>query len=105
MLDSPLPNTSTSFSAIDNPLGTSIIPNLRLGSKGNDFFSPRYPSNRRRPVPGGRSASGLPVGERKSGVYTHEEFLKEFSVDLRKTTLKNGENPMLEFYTNVKFLF
>ncbi len=50
------------------------------------------------------SASGLPVGERKSSVFTHAEFMETYA-DLAQTQLKSGENPMLEFYQNVKFLF
>ncbi|KAL0953389.1 hypothetical protein HGRIS_004628 [Hohenbuehelia grisea] len=73
-------------------------------SLGSNFFSSRLPSNRRRPVDGVTSASGLPIGERKSSVFTHAEFLQTYA-DLSKTTLRNGENPMLDFYKNVKFLF
>lgn len=71
---------------------------------GADYFSSYHPSNRRRPVDGVTSASGLPVGERKSSVFTHAQFLSSYA-DLNRTRLKNGENPMLEFYQNVKFLF
>ncbi|KAJ7181061.1 DUF185-domain-containing protein [Mycena filopes] len=71
---------------------------------GVDHFSSYHPSNRRRPVDGVTSASGLPVGERKSSVFTHAQFLSTYA-DLQQTRLKNGENPMLEFYQNVKFLF
>jgi len=73
-------------------------------SLGNNFFSGSYPTNRRVPIDGVASASGLPVGERKSNVFTHAEFLETYA-DLSKTQLKNGENPMLDFYKNVKFLF
>ncbi|KAJ7717114.1 DUF185-domain-containing protein [Mycena maculata] len=71
---------------------------------GADYFSSYHPSNRRRPVDGVLSASGLPVGERKSSVFTHAQFLSTYA-DLHRTRLKSGENPMLEFYQNVKFLF
>lgn len=50
------------------------------------------------------SASGLPVGERKSSVFTHSEFLETYG-ELDQTRLQNGENPMVDFYKNVKFLF
>jgi hypothetical protein len=73
-------------------------------SLGMDFFSSRLPSTRRTPLDGVASASGLPVGERKSNVFTHAEFLQTYA-DLSKTQLQNGENPMLDFYQNVKFLF
>ncbi|KAJ7631328.1 S-adenosyl-L-methionine-dependent methyltransferase [Mycena polygramma] len=73
-------------------------------SLGADHFSSYQPSNRRRPIDGVTSASGLPVGERKSSVFTHAQFLSTYA-DLNRTRLKSGENPMLEFYQNVKFLF
>ncbi|KAF8074921.1 S-adenosyl-L-methionine-dependent methyltransferase [Lyophyllum atratum] len=73
-------------------------------SLGEDFFSSRQLSNRRSPLDGVTSASGLPVGERKSSVFTHSEFMETYG-DLNKTRLQNGENPMLDFYKNVKFLF
>lgn len=83
-----------------NPLTSSSL-SLSLGS---DFFSSRHPTTRRTPLDGVASASGLPVGERKSSVFTHAEFLETYA-DLKKTRLRNGENPMLDFYKNVKFLF
>ncbi|KAI6041216.1 S-adenosyl-L-methionine-dependent methyltransferase [Pisolithus marmoratus] len=70
-------------------------------SLGMQFFSP---SNRRPPHDGISSASGLAVGERKSSVYSHAEFMGTYA-DLGKTQLGNGENPMLEFYKNVQVLF
>jgi len=73
-------------------------------SLGSNFFSSYHPSDRRKPLDGVISASGLPVGERKSNVFTHAEFLETYA-DLDKTKLRNGENPMLEYYQNVKFLF
>jgi len=71
---------------------------------GSQFFSSYQPSNRRSPVDGVASASGLPVGERKSSVFDHAHFLETYA-ELEKTRLRNGENPMLDFYKNVKFLF
>ncbi|KAH7881781.1 S-adenosyl-L-methionine-dependent methyltransferase [Phlebopus sp. FC_14] len=68
---------------------------------GSNFFSP---SSRRSPLDGVASASGLPVGERKSSVFSHSEFLETYG-DMGKTRLKNGENPLVAFYENVKFLF
>ncbi|KAI0056040.1 DUF185-domain-containing protein [Artomyces pyxidatus] len=73
-------------------------------STGEGFFSSYLPPNRRPPVDGVASASGLPVGERKSSVFTHAEFLETYA-DVSSTRLKNGENPLLDFYKNVKFLF
>ncbi|EIW79150.1 DUF185-domain-containing protein [Coniophora puteana RWD-64-598 SS2] len=68
------------------------------------YFSSFHPASRRIPMDGIASASGLPVGERKSSVFTHAEFLQTYS-DLSRTQLRSGENPMVDFYKNVKFLF
>lgn len=73
-------------------------------SVGSGFFSSYHPKNRRTPTDGVTSSSGLPVGERKSSVFTHAEFMETYA-DLGKTKLRNGENPMLDYYKNVKFLF
>lgn len=89
--DLPTPRTS--------PLASSVSP-LALGS---EFFS-SHPRNRRKPVDGVVSASGLPVGPRKSNVFTHAEFMETYA-NLDKTRLRSGENPLLDFYKNVKFLF
>ncbi|KAJ3863800.1 S-adenosyl-L-methionine-dependent methyltransferase [Lentinula novae-zelandiae] len=91
----PIPDRST-------PLASSVQ-SVTLGA---DFFSSHQsPSlNRRNPLDGVSSASGLPVGERMSSVFKHAEFLETYA-DLSRTVLRNGENPMLDFYKNVKFLF
>lgn len=84
-----------------------VIPLMTTASSfalGSHFFSSYQPSTRRRPVDGMTSASGLPVGERKSSVFSHSQFLETYG-ELHKTRLRNGENPMLDFYKNVKFLF
>ncbi|RXW13565.1 hypothetical protein EST38_g12286 [Candolleomyces aberdarensis] len=83
---------------------TPLMSSTSSLSLGSDFFSSTYPADRRTPLDGVASSSGLPVGERKSNVFTHAEFLETYA-DLGKTTLRNGENPMLDFYKNVKFLF
>ncbi|KAG1764824.1 S-adenosyl-L-methionine-dependent methyltransferase [Suillus occidentalis] len=80
-----------------SPLASSTSP-LSLGA---GFFSSRA---RRSPLDGVTSASGLPVGERKSSVFSHAEYLETYA-DLGKTRLVNGENPMVGFYENVKVLF
>jgi hypothetical protein len=83
------------------------LPNANIAtplSAGANFFSSSQPSNRRMPLDGVASASGLPVGERKSSVFTHKAFLETYA-DLDATRLRNGENPMLQFYENVKILF
>lgn len=84
---------------------TPLAGNALSLALGADFFSSRHPNpSRRTPIDGVTSASGLPVGERKSSVFTHAEFLSTYA-DLQNTRLRNGDNPMLEFYKNVKFLF
>lgn len=105
-LSEPVTSTQTPYTADPNmpsrtsPMTTSTS-SLSLGA---DFFSSHRPSNRRTPLDGVTSASGLPVGERKSSVFTHAQFLETYA-DLSKTRLRNGENPMVDFYKNVKFLF
>lgn len=102
MLSLPIPPTQPEMVEWSraSPLTTSTS-SISLGA---DFFSSRHPSNRRRPLDGVSSASGLPVGEHKSSVYSHAEFLETYAY-LEKTQLRNGENPMVDFYKNVKFLF
>ena len=82
------------------PLSTTASP-LEAGP---GFFSSYHPKTRRTPVDGVPSSSGLPVGERKSAVYTHAEFMETYA-DVRRTRLRSGENPLLDTYKNVKFLF
>lgn len=81
---------------------TPLSSNALTSRLGHEFFFSRM--NRRAPLDGINSASGLPVGERPSSVYTHAEFLETYA-DIEKTRLQNGENPMLDYYENVKFLF
>ncbi|KDQ61340.1 hypothetical protein JAAARDRAFT_203873 [Jaapia argillacea MUCL 33604] len=100
VLAEPVDSSKLSTASRSLPLTTNAS-SLSLGSA---FFSSQYPSNRRPPMDGVVSASGLPVGEHKSSVFTHAEFLQTYA-DLSKTRLRNGENPMLDFYQNVKFLF
>jgi hypothetical protein len=50
------------------------------------------------------SGSGLPVGQRQSEVYSHKEFLETYG-QLEMTRLRSRENPMVDYYKNVKFLF
>jgi len=96
----PSSNVDGSFPTRSTPFMT----NTTSMSLGADFFSSGRPSNRRNPLDGVTSASGLPVGERKSSVFTHSEFMETYA-DLNKTRLLSGENPLLDFYKNVKFLF
>jgi hypothetical protein len=84
-----------------SPMSTTASP-LRLGA---DFFtSSTSKYGRRNPLDGLTSTSGLPIGQRQSSVYTHKEFMEKYA-DLDGTRLKSGENPMLDFYQNVKVLF
>lgn len=86
------------------PRMTPLMSTASSFSLGSQFFSSYQPTNRRRPVDGMTSASGLPIGERRSSVFSHSQFLETYG-ELERTRLKNGENPMLDFYKNVKFLF
>jgi hypothetical protein len=98
------PLTSSPSTTHDFSRASPLTTNTSSLSIGADFFSSRHPSNRRRPLDGVTSASGLPVGEHKSSVYSHAEFLETYA-NLGRTILRNGENPMVDFYKNVKFLF
>jgi len=74
------------------------LSSVRLGS---NFFTPKG----RRPRRDGQDPSvGLSVGERQSNVYTHQEFMQTYA-NLKDTQLRNGDNPLLDYYRNVKFLF
>ncbi|KAL1941255.1 hypothetical protein VTO73DRAFT_7467 [Trametes versicolor] len=96
----PEPSEDRSDDARVTPLGMTAS----ALAAGNSFFSSYHPKNRRPPVDGIASSSGLPVGERKSAVYSHAEFMKTYA-DLGRTRLRSGENPLLDTYENVKFLF
>lgn len=97
------PNLHPSL-GVDDPRTTPLSSSVSPLTIGANFFSSYHPTSRRSPVDGVASASGLPVGERKSSVFTHAEFMETYA-DLGRTQLKSRENPMLEFYQNVKFLF
>jgi hypothetical protein len=84
-----------------SPMSTTASP-LRIGA--NFFTSNALKYGRRNPLDGITSTSGLPVGQRQSSVYSHREFMEKYA-DLQATQLRSGENPMLDFYQNVKFLF
>jgi hypothetical protein len=85
---------------VPSPLASSASP-LFMGA---GFFSSFQPQNRHTPTDGVASSSGLPVGERKSNVFTHAVFMETYA-DLESTRLQNGENPLVDYYKNVKFLF
>lgn len=97
MYELALSHPGGSWNSRHNPLINTASP----VSLSESFFSPHVNSIRRKPRDGVASASGLMVGERKSNVFTHAEFLETYA-DLDQTTLKNGENPMVQFYKNVK---
>ncbi|PIL24670.1 hypothetical protein GSI_12554 [Ganoderma sinense ZZ0214-1] len=102
ILAQPLPPADVAREAAPRltPLSTTASPL----AEGNSFFSSYQPKTRRPPMDGVASSSGLPVGERKSQVYTHQEFMETYA-DVRKTRLRSGENPLLDTYKNVKVLF
>ncbi|KAI0730714.1 DUF185-domain-containing protein [Earliella scabrosa] len=101
ILAQPLPVTDAMREAPRfSPLNMTASPL----AEGNSFFSSYHPKTRRPPVDGVTSSSGLPVGERKSQVYTHAEFMETYA-DVQRTRLRSGENPLLDTYKNVKFLF
>ncbi|GAA93545.1 uncharacterized protein L969DRAFT_25194 [Mixia osmundae IAM 14324] len=64
----------------------------------NDFFSP---TRRRALSPAGGLFSGF--ASQKLKIYGHAEFLTRYG-ELEKTQLKDGSNPMLEYYQNTKFI-
>ena len=97
LLAQPLP---TDAPLGPSPLATTASP-LALG--GN-FFSSYHPKNLRLSPDGVASAAGIPGGDVKSSVYTHAEFMSTYA-NLAETRLRNGENPILSLYQNVKFLF
>jgi Putative S-adenosyl-L-methionine-dependent methyltransferase len=63
-----------------------------------NFFSSR--GRRRFPL----DVAGVSSSSGRRNVYTHKDFLRKYS-DAPAMTLRSGENPMLDYYSNVKFLF
>ena len=91
------PNYTTRFSPMSTT-GSSV----RLGA---DFFSSNlHQLGRRTPLDGLASNSGLPIGQKQSAVFTHRAFMEKYA-SLDATRLMNGENPLLDHYQNVKYLF
>lgn len=103
-LAQPPSNSAISAEELSSGRITPLTSTASSFSLGSQYFSSYQPTSRRKPVDGVASASGLPVGERKSSVFSHSQFLETYA-ELDKTRLRNGENPMLDFYKNVKFLF
>ncbi|KAG8923426.1 hypothetical protein FRC01_012762 [Tulasnella sp. 417] len=79
------------------PLPTAPTVGGRLGA---NFFTPKG----RRPRTGQTSGMGLAVGETKAAICTHQEFMQQYA-NLDGTRLRNGDNPLLDYYRNVKFLY
>ncbi|KAG8854435.1 hypothetical protein FRB96_007497 [Tulasnella sp. 330] len=71
-------------------------PPLRLGSK---FFVPHG----RRVLDGAGGGVELD-GQEAPKIFTHQEFMRAYG-DLDATRLRSGENPLLDYYKNVKVLF
>ncbi|KAF9531684.1 S-adenosyl-L-methionine-dependent methyltransferase [Crepidotus variabilis] len=103
-LSLPRPASSVEDSETETARITPLTAASTPYALGAGFFYSYQPPNRRKPIDGVTSASGLPIGERKSSVFSHSQFLETYA-ELDKTRLRSGENPMLEFYKNVKFLF
>lgn len=84
--------TSRDVELRSSPLGTTAS-SLRLGPS---FFSSSSSSHSNSPRMDGEKG--------RVKVFTHKEFMQTYA-DLEATTVRNGENPMLEYYQNVRFLF
>lgn len=65
---------------------------------GSSFFFSR--GARRSPL----ELGSLDSASDRARVYTQKDFLLKYA-DLDQTTLRNGENPLLDYYTNVKVMF
>ena len=87
----------------DDRMRLALSPFVPSAVRWRGFFSSYQPQNRCPSVDGVTSASGLPVGKRKSNVFTHSEFIDY--ADVENTRLRSGENPLVDYYKNVKFLF
>jgi len=62
------------------PVAPSPLANsASLLSIGAGFFSSYQPQDRRAPTDGVASSSGLPVGDRKSSVFTHTVFMETYA--------------------------
>lgn len=104
MLSQPSLDQSLDSSSSDTSWTSPLSSSSTSFALGQDFFFSYRSSNRRAPLDGVASSTGLPVGERKSSVFTHAEFMNTYA-DTGRTRLRSGENPLLDYYKNVKFLF
>lgn len=87
--------------SLDGNRASPLLTSSSTADLGANFF---FSHGRRPPGDSVTSASGLPVGGRKSSVFTHREFMETYAT-ISGTQLRNGENPLLDYYQNVKFLF
>ncbi|KAF8323529.1 S-adenosyl-L-methionine-dependent methyltransferase [Cantharellus anzutake] len=93
----------TNFDELQNMYElTMALPRKSMPEEGISVTTPRLDSNffsrnwRASPV----DVSSY-TGRR---VFSHRDFLYKYG-NVEATTLRNGENPMLDYYKNVKFLF
>lgn len=95
--------------AKSTPTGTAEVDSLRpsptaptvSGRLGANFFTPK---GRRPPRAGQSPGISLAMGEARSTICTHQEFMQQYA-NLDGTRLRNGDNPLLDYYRNVKFLY
>lgn len=75
-----------------------VSPSSSRNSLGTNFFS----SQSQRVSDFGLGTLNSP--HRRAKIYTHQEFLLKYG-ELTSTELRSGENPMLDYYANVKVMF
>ncbi|KAJ2685867.1 hypothetical protein H4R19_006762 [Coemansia spiralis] len=95
-VDAPVVQTRLNGSMV--PCGTYLVQ-----AGWFDIFFPTNFELLQRLYDGVRQAHGAPAGAARSRVCTQREFALE-NADLPKTATQSGENPMLDFYENNKFL-
>lgn len=76
----------------------SLPPSASSSRLDSNFFFSR--ASRHSPL----ELGNLGYSSQLPKVYTQKDFLLKYA-DLEKTTLRNGENPLLDYYTNVKVMF
>lgn len=94
MYDVVMSNRSSSSSSAPHPSSSSTLRSL----ESNFFFSS-----------GGARRSEFDLGSGgflhdRPRIYTHKDFLLKYG-EPDKTRLRSGENPMLDYFENVRFLF
>ncbi|KAG8994629.1 hypothetical protein FRB93_001544 [Tulasnella sp. JGI-2019a] len=97
---------------MDKPISTLALPGSRSKQEnieeqeagaclrlGSNFFIPH--GRRILDGPGG----GIELeGQETPQIFTHQDFMRAYA-DLDATRLRNGENPLLDYYQNFKVLF